>query len=78
MAGGLATSARHAVEAGFTTARLMEYSERFLARAAQAELPQASQIAARLLQDPPLQQWLADAALETWTIAYSEVGLPDS
>jgi hypothetical protein len=56
MAGGLATSARHAVEAGFTTARLMEYSERFLARAAQAELPQASQIAARLLQDPPLHR----------------------
>src|ERR1700689_5004556 len=56
MAGGLATSARHAVEAGFTTARLMEYSERFLARAAQAELPQASPIAARLLQDPPLHR----------------------
>src|ERR1700691_2318658 len=56
MAGGLATSARHAVEAGFTTARLMEYSERFLARAAQAELPQGSQIAARLLQDPPLHR----------------------
>ena len=56
MAGGLATSARHAVEAGFTTARLMEYSERFLARAAQAEAPQASQIAARLLQDPPLHR----------------------
>ena len=31
-----------------------------------------------VLQDAPLQQWLADAALETWTIAYSEVGLPDS
>jgi glutathione S-transferase len=29
-----------------------------------------------VLQDPPLQQWLADAALEPWTIAYSEVGLP--
>src|SRR3984957_4548778 len=56
MAGGLATSARHAVEAGFTTARLMEYLERFLARAAQAELPQGSQIAARLLQDPPLHR----------------------
>ena len=56
MAGGLATSARYAVEAGFTTARLMEYSERFLARAAQAELPQTSQIAARLLQDPPLHR----------------------
>jgi hypothetical protein len=56
MAGGLATSARHAVEAGFTTARLMEYSERFLARAAQAELPETSQIAARLLNDPPLHR----------------------
>jgi glutathione S-transferase len=29
-----------------------------------------------VLQDPPLQQWLADAALEPWTIGYSEVGLP--
>jgi hypothetical protein len=29
-----------------------------------------------VLQDPPLQQWLADAALEPWTISYSEVGLP--
>jgi hypothetical protein len=56
MAGGLATSARHAVEAGFTTARLMEYSERFLARAAESELPQASQIAARMLRDRPLHR----------------------
>jgi hypothetical protein len=56
MAGGLATSARYAVEAGFTTARLMEYSERFLARAAQSELPQASQIAARMLNDAPLHR----------------------
>src|ERR1700722_20989525 len=58
MAGGLATSARHAVEAGFTTARLMEYSERFLARAPRAELaqPEGSQIAARLLQEPPLHR----------------------
>ena len=31
-----------------------------------------------VLQDAPLQQWLADAALESWTIAYSEVGLPGS
>jgi glutathione S-transferase len=29
-----------------------------------------------VLNDAPLQQWLADAALESWTIAYSEVGLP--
>jgi glutathione S-transferase len=29
-----------------------------------------------VLQDAPLQQWLADAALESWTIGYSEVGLP--
>jgi glutathione S-transferase len=29
-----------------------------------------------VLQDVPLQQWLAAAALEPWTIAYSEVGLP--
>jgi glutathione S-transferase len=29
-----------------------------------------------VLQDAPLQQWLAAAALEPWSIAYSEVGLP--
>jgi glutathione S-transferase len=29
-----------------------------------------------VLEDAPLQQWLADAALESWTIGYSEVGLP--
>jgi glutathione S-transferase len=28
-----------------------------------------------VLQDPPLQQWLAAAALEPWSIAYSEVGV---
>jgi hypothetical protein len=56
MATGLATSSRHPVEAGFTTARLMEYSERFLVRAAQSELPQKSQIAARMLQDAPLHR----------------------
>jgi hypothetical protein len=56
MAGGLAISARHAVEAGFTTARLMEYSERFLARAAESEFPQTSQIAARMLRDRPLHR----------------------
>jgi glutathione S-transferase len=28
-----------------------------------------------VLQDAPLQQWLADAARESWTIGYSEVGL---
>jgi len=31
-----------------------------------------------VLKDAPLQQWLADAALESWTIGYSEVGLPGS
>jgi hypothetical protein len=57
MATGLATSSsRHSVEAGFTTARLMEYSEQFLVRAAQSELPQQSQIAARLLHDQPLHR----------------------
>ena len=56
MASGLATSSRHPVEAGFTTARLMEYSERFLVRAAQSELPQKSQIAARMLHDAPLHR----------------------
>ncbi|MFI4868967.1 MAG: glutathione S-transferase family protein [Steroidobacterales bacterium] len=29
-----------------------------------------------VLQDAPLQQWLAAAALEPWSIAHSEVGLP--
>jgi glutathione S-transferase len=33
---------------------------------------------ATVLQDAPLRQWLADAALESWTIDYSEVGLPGS
>jgi glutathione S-transferase len=28
------------------------------------------------LADEPLRQWLADAALEPWSISYSEVGLP--
>jgi len=28
------------------------------------------------LGDAPLQQWLADATLEPWSISYSEVGLP--
>ena len=44
------------LEAGFTTARLMEYSEQFLLRAAQSELPQKSQLAARLLRDRPLHR----------------------
>ena len=56
MATGLATSSRTSVEAGFTTARLMEYSEQFLLRAAQSELPKKSQLAARLLQDAPLHK----------------------
>jgi hypothetical protein len=56
MANGLATSSRHSLEAGFTTARLMEYSEQFLVRAAQSELPRTSEIAARLLQDRPLHR----------------------
>jgi hypothetical protein len=34
----------------------MEYSEQFLVRAAQSELPQTSQIATRLLQDRPLHR----------------------
>jgi hypothetical protein len=44
------------LKAGFTTARLMEYSEQFLLRAAQSELPQKSQLAARLLRDRPLHR----------------------
>ena len=56
MATGLATSSRSSVEAGFTTARLMEYSERFLVRAAQSDRPQESQIAVRLLKDAALHR----------------------
>jgi len=56
MATGLATSSRHSIEAGFTTARLMEYSEQFLVRAAQSALPEKSQLAARLLRDAPLHR----------------------
>jgi hypothetical protein len=55
MATGLATSSRYSVEAGFTTARLMEYSEHFLVRAAQSDLPQKS-LATRMLQDGPLHR----------------------
>ena len=56
MATGLAASSRTSVEAGFTTARLMQYSEQFLVRAAQSELPQKSQLAARLLHDAALRK----------------------
>jgi hypothetical protein len=52
----LATSSRHPVEAGFTTSRLMEYSEQFLVRTAQSEPSQTSQLAARLLKDKPLHR----------------------
>jgi glutathione S-transferase len=38
--------------------------------------PPAQAYLETVLQDSPLQQWLAAAALEPWTIAYSEVGLP--
>src|SRR5476649_1410971 len=55
MATGLAASSRYSVEAGFTTARLMEYSEHFLVRAAQSESPQKS-LATRMLQDGPLHR----------------------
>jgi hypothetical protein len=55
MANGLGTSSRYSVEAGFTTARLMEYSEHFLVRAAQSESPQKS-LATRMLQDGPLHR----------------------
>lgn len=56
MATGLAASPRSSVEAGFTTARLMEYSEQILVRAAESGSPQKSQLAARLLQDAPLHK----------------------
>jgi hypothetical protein len=60
----LATFSRRPVEAGFTTARLMEYSEQFLWRTAQsqpgqtsqASQPQTARLAARLLKDKPLHQ----------------------
>jgi hypothetical protein len=56
MATGLAASPRSSVEAGFTTARLMEYSEQILVRAAESGSPHNSQLAARLLQDAPLHK----------------------
>lgn len=56
MATGLATSLRNSVDAGFTAARLMEYSEQCLVRAAQSALAPQSQIAARLLRDAPLHR----------------------
>jgi hypothetical protein len=55
MATDLAASSRYSVAAGFTTARLMEYSEHFLVRAAQSESPQKS-LATRMLQDGPLHR----------------------
>jgi hypothetical protein len=67
---GLAASSRNSVEAGFTTARLMEYSEQFLVRAAQSELPQKSQLAARLLRDVPLhRRWEHTHSLLMHTVA---------
>ncbi len=56
MATGLATSLRNSVDAGITTARLMEYSEQCLVRAAQSAPAPQSQIAARLLRDAPLHR----------------------
>ena len=38
--------------------------------------PPAAAYLATVLQDAPLCQWLADAAQESWSIPYSEVGLP--
>jgi hypothetical protein len=61
MAIGLARSSRHSVEASLTTARLMEYSEHFLVRAAQSGLPHKSSLAARLLRDKPLHRRWANA-----------------
>jgi hypothetical protein len=61
MATNLATSSRKSVEAGFTTARLMQYSEQFLLRAAQSAPAPQSQIAARLLRDGPLHRRWAHA-----------------
>ena len=49
---------------------------RFRSYGATLSAPAASYLDT-VLKDAPLQQWLADAALESWTIGYSEVGLPD-
>jgi glutathione S-transferase len=38
--------------------------------------PAAASYLDTVLQDAPLQQWLADAALESWSIADAEVGWP--
>jgi glutathione S-transferase len=38
--------------------------------------PAAASYLDTVLHDAPLQQWLADAELESWSIADSEVGLP--
>jgi hypothetical protein len=56
MAPGLTTSSPYSVDTGFTAARLMEYSQHFLVRAAQSPLPHKSQVAARMLADAPLHR----------------------
>jgi glutathione S-transferase len=38
--------------------------------------PAAAAYRDTVLQDPPLQQWLAAAALEPWSIESAEIGLP--
>ena len=50
---------------------------RFRSYGATLSAPAASYLDT-VLKDAPLQQWLADATLESWTIGYSEVGLPGS
>jgi hypothetical protein len=46
---------QHAVEAEFTTALLMEYSQHFLMRAAEDTASPRSQLAQRMLRDKPLR-----------------------
>jgi hypothetical protein len=56
MATGLASAALSSTDTGVTAARLMQYSEQCLVRAAQSSAPPRSQIAARLLHDAPLHR----------------------
>lgn len=49
------TSSQHTVEAGFTTALLMEYSQQFLVRAAEKSGSAQAQLAQRMLRDKPLR-----------------------
>src|ERR1700733_3546933 len=52
------TTRSRRVTSGFSCSRLMEYSEQYLALAAQAGISEEAQVATRLLQDVPLyRKW---------------------